>query len=34
MYKVLMGKAKGKTPLRRLRCRREDGISMDLRETG
>jgi hypothetical protein len=34
LYKVLVGKPKGKRPLGRLRCRWEDGIRMDLRETG
>jgi hypothetical protein len=34
MYKVLVGKPKGKRPLERPRCRWEDGIKMDLRETG
>jgi hypothetical protein len=29
---VLVGKPKGKTPLGRLRHRREDGIRMDLRD--
>jgi hypothetical protein len=32
--KVLVGKPEGKKPLARSRCRREDGIRMDLRETG
>jgi hypothetical protein len=32
--KVLVGKPKGKRPLRRPRRRWEDGIRMDLRETG
>jgi hypothetical protein len=32
-YKVLVGKPEGKRPLGRPRCRWEDGISMDLRET-
>jgi hypothetical protein len=32
--RVLVGKPKGKRPLGRVRCRREDGIRMDLRETG
>jgi hypothetical protein len=31
-YKVLVGKAKGKRPLRRPRHRWEDGIRMDLRK--
>jgi hypothetical protein len=30
MYKVLVGKAKGKRPLGRTRCRRVDGIKMML----
>jgi hypothetical protein len=34
VYKVLVGKPKGKRPLGRPRSRREDGIRMDLRETG
>jgi hypothetical protein len=34
LYKVLVGKPKGKRSLRRLKCRWEDGIRMDLRETG
>jgi hypothetical protein len=34
LYKVLVGKYKGKTPLGRPMCRWEDGIRMDLRETG
>jgi hypothetical protein len=33
VYKVLMGKPEGKTPLGRPRRRLEDGIRMDLRET-
>jgi hypothetical protein len=33
-YKVLVGKPEGKIPLRRSRCRWEDGIRMDLREVG
>jgi hypothetical protein len=34
-YKVLVGKPEGKRPLGRLRRSRwEDGIRMDLRETG
>jgi hypothetical protein len=32
MYKVLVGKSKGKRPLRRPRRRWEDGIGMDFRE--
>jgi hypothetical protein len=34
LYKVLVGKAEGKRPLGRPRRRWEDGIRMDLRETG
>jgi hypothetical protein len=34
VYKVLVGKPKGKSPLGRSRCRWEDGIRMDLREIG
>jgi hypothetical protein len=34
VYKVLVGKPEGKKPLRRPRCRWEDGIRMDLREIG
>jgi hypothetical protein len=34
MYKVLVGKGKGKRLLRRLRHRWEEGIRMDLKETG
>jgi hypothetical protein len=34
VYKVLLGKPEGKRPLGRPRRRREDGIRMDLRETG
>jgi hypothetical protein len=34
MYKLLVGKPKGKTPLGRLRYRWEDGIRMDLRKAG
>jgi hypothetical protein len=34
VYKVLVGKPRGKRPLERLRHRWEDGIRMDLRETG
>jgi hypothetical protein len=33
-YKVLVGKPEGKRPLGRRRHRREDGIRMDLWETG
>jgi hypothetical protein len=34
VYKVLMGKPEGKRPLERPRRRWEDGIRMDLKETG
>jgi hypothetical protein len=34
VYRVLMGKPKGKRPLERPRRRWEDGIRMDLREIG
>jgi hypothetical protein len=34
VYWVFVGRPKGKRPLRRLRHRCEDGIGMDLRETG
>jgi hypothetical protein len=34
MYKVLIGKPEGKRPLERPRRRWEDGIRMDLTETG
>jgi hypothetical protein len=34
LYKFLMGKPKGKRPLGRPRRRWEDGVRMDLRETG
>jgi hypothetical protein len=34
VYKVLVGKLKGKRPLGRPRRRWEDGISMDLGENG
>jgi hypothetical protein len=34
VYKVLVGKPKGKRPLGRLRHRRENEIKMDLREIG
>jgi hypothetical protein len=34
MYKVLVGKPEGKRPLGRPRHRWEDGIRIDLRETG
>jgi hypothetical protein len=32
VYRVLMGKPEGKSPLERARCRWEDGIKMDPRE--
>jgi hypothetical protein len=34
VYKILVGKPEGKTPLGRPRCRWVDNIKMDLRETG
>jgi hypothetical protein len=34
VYKVLVGKPEGKRPLGRPRRRWEDGVRMDLRETG
>jgi hypothetical protein len=34
LYRLLVGKTKGKTPLGRPMRRWEDGIKMDLRETG
>jgi hypothetical protein len=34
VYRVLTGKPEGKKPLERPRRRWEDGIRMDLRETG
>jgi hypothetical protein len=34
VYKVLMGKPKGMRPLGRPRRRWEDGVRVDLRETG
>jgi hypothetical protein len=34
VYRVLVGKSVGKRPLERPRRRWEDGIRMDLRETG
>jgi hypothetical protein len=34
VYKVLVGESEGKRPLRRPRCRWEDGIRMDLLEIG
>jgi hypothetical protein len=34
VYKILMGKPEGNKPLRRPRCRWEDGIKIDHRVTG
>ena len=34
IYRVLVGKPEGKTPLGRPRCRWEDNIKMDLQEVG
>jgi hypothetical protein len=34
VYKVLVGRPKGKRPLGRPRCRWEDNIKLDLRELG
>jgi hypothetical protein len=34
VYRVLVGKPEGSRPLGRPRCRWEDGIKMDLRDTG
>jgi hypothetical protein len=34
IYRVLVGRPKGKRPLGRPRCRWEDNIRMDLREIG
>jgi hypothetical protein len=34
VYRVLVGKPKGKRPLERRRRRWEDGVKMDLREIG
>jgi hypothetical protein len=34
LYKILVGKPKGKGPLGRPRCRWEDEFRMDLGETG
>jgi len=34
VYRILVGKPKGKRPLRRPRCRWEDNIKMDLQEVG
>jgi hypothetical protein len=33
-YNILVGKAEGKSPLGRPRCRWEENIKMDLREIG
>jgi hypothetical protein len=34
VYRVLVGRSEGKRPLERPRCRWEDNINLDLRETG
>jgi hypothetical protein len=34
LYRILVGKSKGKRPFVRPRCRWENGIKMDLREIG
>jgi predicted small integral membrane protein len=34
VYRVLMGKSEGKTPLKRFKHRWEDNIKMDLRQIG
>jgi hypothetical protein len=34
VYNILFSKPEGKRPLGRSRCRQEDDIKMDLRETG
>jgi hypothetical protein len=34
VYRILMGKLKGKRPLWRPRCRWEDNINVDLQEVG
>jgi hypothetical protein len=34
LYRVLVGKPKGKSPLERPKCRWEGGLKMDLREIG
>jgi hypothetical protein len=34
VYRVLVGRPKGKRPLGRRRCRWEDNIKLDLREKG
>jgi hypothetical protein len=34
LYRVLVGNPKRKRPVRRPRCRWEDGIRMDLKEIG
>ena len=33
-YRVLVGRAEGRRPLVRLKCRWEDNVKMDLREVG
>jgi hypothetical protein len=33
-YNIFVGKAEGKRPLRKYRCRWEDNIRMDLRKIG
>jgi hypothetical protein len=34
VYRILIGNPEGKRPLGRPRCRREDTIKIDFRETG
>jgi hypothetical protein len=34
LYRILVGKPEGKTPLARPRCRWEDNIKMELQEAG
>jgi serine/threonine protein kinase HipA of HipAB toxin-antitoxin module len=34
VYRLLVGKPQGKSPLGRPRCRQEDGLRLDLREIG
>jgi hypothetical protein len=34
VYRILVGKPEGKRPLGRPRCRSEDNITMDVRQTG
>jgi hypothetical protein len=34
VYRVLVGKPEGRRPLRRMRCRWEDGIRINLKESG